>query len=219
MFTPALFSFFEDLAENNDRAWFEAHRDRYERDVKAPCLAFIEAVRPGLTALSPTLRVDARAFFRIHRDVRFSKDKSPYKTHAGLHFRQQGSKDVHTPGLYLHLAPEGTWFGAGLWRPDPPTLRRLRDRIIADPAGWERVKQQIDLTGLQWSGERAARVPKGYDAQHPLAADLQLKDYTLHAPVPIEQALAADLPERYVARCTDAAPLIADLARTLDLPW
>jgi uncharacterized protein (TIGR02453 family) len=218
-FTPEFFSFFEDLAEHNERAWFEASRPRYETHVKQACVRFVEAVRPGLQAISPALRADARSIFRIHRDVRFSKDKSPYKTNAGLHFRHERASDAHTPGFYLHLSPEGCWFGCGLWRPDPPTLRRLRDRIVADPAGWEQVKAQIAASGLSWGGDRLTRVPKGFDPAHPLAADLMWKDFTLDSPLSFEQVFADDLVERYIARCADGAPLVADLARTLDLSW
>lgn len=103
--TPKLFSFFRDLKKNNDRDWFEANRARYERDVREPLLAFTDAFAEPLYKISPHFRAEPKkvggSLFRIFRDVRFSKDKSPYKTHAGVHFRHERARDVHAPGFYL----------------------------------------------------------------------------------------------------------------------
>ena len=108
-FAPALFRFLRDLRKNNDREWFLAHKDVYERDVNEPALAFISAFAAPLRKISPHLVADARpiggSLFRIYRDVRFSNDKRPYKTHVGIHFRHRSAGDAHAPGFYLHLEP------------------------------------------------------------------------------------------------------------------
>ena len=105
--TPALFDFFRELKANNNREWFQANKERYERQVREPLLQFVEDFGVRLAEISPHYVADARrssgSLFRINRDVRFSADKSPYKTAAGIQFRHESGKDVHAPGFYLHL--------------------------------------------------------------------------------------------------------------------
>ena len=109
-FNRKLFIFLKDLAENNNREWFKANKDRYDEDVKEPALAFVQAFSAKLEKLSPHFRADPRAnggsLFRIYRDTRFSKDKSPYKTYTGIQFRHYAAKDAHAPGFYLHLCKD-----------------------------------------------------------------------------------------------------------------
>src|SRR2546425_889766 len=108
-FAPALFRFLRDLRKNNERDWFLAHKEIYERDVREPALAFISAFAAALRKISPHLVADPRptggSLFRIHRDVRFGADKRPYKTHVGIHFCHAGAAGAHAPGFYLHLQP------------------------------------------------------------------------------------------------------------------
>src|SRR5918992_310398 len=134
------FAFLRELKRNNDRDWFNANKDRYEGSVKEPFLQFINDVGPALRKVSRNLVADPRpvggSMFRIYRDVRFSKDKSPYKTHAGIHFRHAFGKDAHAPGFYLHLEPGGSFAGVGIWRGGPATLGKIRDAIVDDPDAW-----------------------------------------------------------------------------------
>ena len=123
-FAPDLFAFLRELREHNDREWFKARKDRYEAAAKEPALAFVEDCAHLLPAVSPHLVADERSLFRIHRDTRFAKDKSPYKTQAGIHFRHEAGKDAHAPGFYLHLEPAGAFAGIGIWHGDSPTLTR-----------------------------------------------------------------------------------------------
>ena len=121
-FTPVLFEFLSDLSENNNREWFQANKDRYERDVRDRLVQFVADFDSRLTEISPHMVADPRpsggSVFRIYRDVRFSKDKSPYKTNAAIHFRHEVGRKVHGPGFYLHLQPGSVFTGAGIWRPD-----------------------------------------------------------------------------------------------------
>ncbi|MCH7945702.1 MAG: TIGR02453 family protein, partial [Armatimonadetes bacterium] len=107
---PELLKFLSDLKKNNNRQWFQKNKDRYESDVREPLLKFIEAFEPRLHKISPHFIADARktggSLFRIYRDTRFSHDKRPYKTHAGVQFRHERAKDVHAPGFYLHIEPK-----------------------------------------------------------------------------------------------------------------
>ena len=138
-FAPALFAFLRELRENNNREWFQANKGRYEADVRDPLLRFIADFALPLHELSTHFVADPRpvggSLFRIYRDVRFSKDKSPYKTQAAAHFRHERGKDVHAPGFYLHLEPDDVFAGAGIWHPDMKSLTKIRDAIVANPAG------------------------------------------------------------------------------------
>jgi len=141
-FSPDTFGFLGELRANNNRDWFLANRARYESVVRDPFLQFIADLAPRLERISPHLVADPRpsggSFIRIFRDTRFSKDKSPYKWHAAAHFRHVKGKDIHAPGFYLHLEPRQVFAANGLWHPDPPTLARIREAIVASPARWER---------------------------------------------------------------------------------
>src|SRR5215813_8431504 len=139
-FDPEFFDFLVELAANNDREWFAENKERYEAEVLEPALAFIEDFGYRLAEISPNLRADSRrnggSLFRIYRDTRFSRDKTPYKTHTGMHFRHVAAKDVHAPGYYLHLAPDHVFGGGGIWRPDTQTSNRIREAIVAKPKAW-----------------------------------------------------------------------------------
>jgi len=135
-----LFRFLEELWRNNRREWFEANRARYERDVRDPMLAFIADFAPRLKKISPKFVADPRpsgaSMFRVYGDVRFSPDKSPYKTHVAARFSHVMGRDVPAPGFYVHLEPGGVFFAAGIWH--PATLGRIRDLIAKHPALWKR---------------------------------------------------------------------------------
>jgi len=136
-FTPASMRFLASLKRNNTREWFQAHRDAYERDVRAPLAALVEEMDVRLAELAPEIVGDPkRSLFRIHRDVRFSNDKSPYKTNAACWFyhgdagRGVGSTTPHGgAGFYFHMEPGRSMIGAGIWMPPRPTLARIRERI------------------------------------------------------------------------------------------
>lgn len=223
-FEPGLFSFLRDLAANNDRAWFEANKARWEADARGPALRFITDFGPLLVKISPHFRADPRphggSLFRLHRDIRFAKDKSPYKTHLGLHFRHEKGKDAHTPGFYLHLEPGACFVGLGLWHPDAPTLARLREAVVADPAAWRKaVGGKRFTTSFTVEGERLARVPRGYAADHPLADVLLLKDYTAMAPLTAREITAPGFLPRFAKLCADGAPFMAWQCRALGLDY
>ena len=153
-FSPALFGFLSELRDHNDRAWFQANKARYEAVARDPALRFIEAIAPALAAISPHVEANAKpsggSLFRIYRDTRFSADKSPYKTHIGMHFRHLAGDDVHTPGFYLHLEPGGCLAGVGLWEPQGPALAAVRGAIVEHVAEWAELKAGLAAEGLTW---------------------------------------------------------------------
>ena len=136
-FDNELFEFLVELQANNNREWFAEHKERYERHVKQPLLDFIEDFEPYLHSISKHFVADARAnggsMFRIYRGP--SKDKSPYKTQAAVHFRHEAGKSAHAPGFYLHLAPDEVFAGVGLWRPDSAALSVSRQPPRLGPRG------------------------------------------------------------------------------------
>jgi uncharacterized protein (TIGR02453 family) len=211
-FTRALFDYLKDLAANNDRDWFQANKDRYEEALKQPALRFIADFGPQVRAVSPHLVCDPRpsggSLFRIYRDVRFSKDKSPYKTNCAMQFRHEAGKDAHAPGLYLHLEPGNCGAAAGLWRPPTPVLRQIRDAVAADPQRWQRIMAHKDLSGMQRFGERLQRVPAGYPKDHPAAEELTWKDWGVWMPLKQQDVLAADSHQRIGKHFKDMKPML-----------
>ena len=223
-FKRELFHFLEDLNSNNRREWFEENRARYERDVREPVIAFIMDFAPRLKQISSRFIADPRpiggSMFRIYRDVRFSPDKRPYKTHAAARFPHVMSRDVHAPGFYLHLEPENVFFGAGIWRPQAPTLSQIRDFMAANPRPW---KKSIDdvLFRQRWElkGEALTRPPKGYDPAHPLIEDLKRKDFIAIASCREADALSPSFIDRFTESCEAASPLMKFLTKALAIQF
>ncbi|HEX7126942.1 MAG TPA: DUF2461 domain-containing protein [Thermodesulfobacteriota bacterium] len=219
-FGPGLFAFLAQLERHNDRAWFDARRARYEAEVREPMLAFIADLGPGLKGISPCFLADPRpvggSMFRIYRDTRFSADKSPYKTHAAAHFpHRDAGKDVHAPGFYLHLEPGASFAGGGLWRPDSAALRRVRDAIVARPAAWRAVRRRVG----EIEGDRLSRVPRGYDADHPLADDLMFTDFYTSVGFTDDEVLAPGFLGRCIRAFRTASPLVEFLTKAVGLRW
>ena len=223
-FTPALFGFLRDLERNNDRDWFAANKARYVAEVRDPMLDFIAGFAPHLKSISTRYVADPRAnggsLFRIHRDIRFSKDKRPYKTNAGAHFRHEAARDAHAPGFYLHLEPGGVFAASGVWHPDGPALAKIRTAIADDAAGWRRVTSAKALGARgELAGESLKRPPRGYDPDHHLIEDLKRKDFFALARYSEEEACAPGFMDDFAETCRTFSPLTRFLTRALDLPW
>ena len=221
--TPALFEFLADLRDNNERAWFESNRARFESDVRGPLLAFTAALQEPLAGISPSVlaipKKQGGSLFRILRDIRFSKDKSPYKTWAALQFRHEAAKDVHAPGFYLHFEPGNVLAAAGIWRPARPELDAVRQAMDEDPDGWTGMRQAVEAAGWSFGGESLKRVPRGFAQEHALADELKLKDYVVSVPLTEEQVCHPEFLDDYVDLCRTAAPLPAYLCGVLGLTW
>jgi len=221
-FTPATFTFLRELAANNSRDWFESNRHRYESDLRQPSVRFITDFAPSLGKISGHFRADPRpvggSLFRIHRDVRFSKDKSPYKTYAGIHFRHFEARSAHAPGFYLHLQPGQVFVGAGIWRPDAPTLEKIRRRIVEDPAGWKKAaKGKAFRARFELSGDSLVRPPRGLDPDHPLIEDLKRKDFIGVARLDESSATGPGFMKEFTALCRSGAALNRFICEALDI--
>lgn len=216
---PELFQFLRDLRRNNDREWFAENRERYERDLRGPLLRLINDFGPRLRKISRAMVADPRpiggSLFRIHRDTRFAKDKSPYKTHAACHFRHEDtSKDVHGPGFYLHLEPGSVFVAGGMWRPEADSLARIRDGIVASPPRWRKA-----IAGLELGGAELKRPPRGYDQEHPLVRDLRRTDFITSVTLSEKHACAPAFLDDVDAACRKMAPLMAFLAKAVGLAF
>jgi uncharacterized protein (TIGR02453 family) len=218
-FGPELFAFLRELKANNDRPWFQANKHRYEDDVLEPALAFIEDFGLRLPDISPHLVADARrqggSLFRIYRDTRFAKDKTPYKTMAGIYFRHERSKEAYSPGLYLHLEPRNVFAGGGIWHADPKTAHAIRQQIAKDPDSWSEAKGGIELG----QGESLKRVPPAFDKDHPHAEDLKRKDFAAIHRFTQKEATTEGFLDRYEAACRSFTPLMRFLCRAVGVPY
>jgi uncharacterized protein (TIGR02453 family) len=218
-FGPELFAFLRELKANNDRDWFQANKHRYEDDLLEPALAFIEDFGLRLPDISPHLVADARrqggSLFRIYRDTRFAKDKSPYKTMAGIYFRHERSKEAYSPGLYLHLEPRNVFAGGGIWHADPKTAHAIRQQIANDPDGWSEAKRGVALA----NGESLKRVPPAFDKDHPHAEDLKRKDFAAIHRFTQKEATTVGFLDRYEAACRSFTPLMQFLCRAVGVRY
>ncbi len=223
-FTPALFAFLRDLESNNERDWFNANKDRYLEQVQEPALEFIVDFGKQLAGISPHFTADARvqggSLFRIYRDTRFSKDKTPYKTNTGVHFRHEAAKDVHAPGYYIHLEPGACFAGVGLWRPESKVAYAIREKIDGDPSGWKRATRTKRFSDV-WSltGDSLTRPPKGYDADHPLIEDLKRKDFIASRKLTQGQVTANGFVEEFAGMCKTATPFMRFLCEAVGVPF
>ena len=206
LITPELFRFLRSLARNNNREWFEKNKQRYIDVVRDPLCAFVEVIGPKLRKVAPTVIADPRpnggSLFRIYRDTRFSKDKTPYKTAAALSFRL-AKKDIVAPSFYLGIAPGDIAMGAGIYYPAAEPLRAIREAIVAHPERWKRVSRR----GLADFGT-LKRAPKGFDPDHPLVSDLKHKSFCTVVSFDEKQACAGDFQTRFVRACRQSMPLL-----------
>lgn len=223
-FDPDLFRFLRQLEKNNKREWFHANKDWYESSVRHPALQFISDFGPHLAKISRHFSADPRpvggSLFRIHRDVRFSGDKRPYKTSVGIQFRHKKAKDVHAPGFYLHLQPGSVFAGIGIWHPDSTSLKKVRRELAANPARWKRVINGKEFSATyELEGESLKRPPRGYEADHPLIEDLKRKDFLAVARLTQKQVTSSGFLDEYAALCRTGAPFAKLLCNAIDVPF
>ena len=225
-FPPAAFRFLHDLAGNNEKAWFEAHRDVYERELREPMRSLVAALDARLATIAPEIVGDPkRSLFRIHRDVRFSKNKQPYKTNAGawLYHRDAGRKvgtlgEGGGAGFYFHIAPDGCFMAGGIWMPARPALLRIRRAIAAEPAALAKLtsaaafRRRFD--GLSQDA-KLQRVPRDFPADHPAAEWLKLQSFTAHAPIEPKTVTSPRLVDRLCKDFELLVPLVRWLNRAL----
>jgi uncharacterized protein (TIGR02453 family) len=220
-FQPEAIQFLADLAANNDRDWFGARKADYERLLKAPMEALVTALAPELGERGLPLRADPkRSVFRIYRDTRFSKDKSPYKTNAGAYFpwveSDTGPASATTAsGGYFHFQPGEMFFGGGMHMPDRDHIGAWRRKVVEEP---EAVHGALEDPGFRAAFDRVnahdplKRVPPGYSSDHPDAELLKMRDVVFGRRLSDEEALSADLPVVLADGFVAASPVLRLLA-------
>ncbi|MEM6312540.1 MAG: DUF2461 domain-containing protein [Planctomycetota bacterium] len=223
---PATLTFLRKLKRNNDRDWFKSHATEWEA-ARADFLALIAALKPGIEKVSDMMFVDdaksGGSMLRIHRDVRFSKDKSPYKTNLAAVFAHLGVEGkMDAPCFYLQVMPGGKSFvAAGLYGPDSTQLKRIRTAIADDPAAWRKAtagKAFRDRLALVDGALK--RPPKGFDPDHPAIEELKRKRFAAASTeFSDDDVCAPDFEKKVVAHFRAAAPLVRFVCDALELPF
>ncbi len=184
-FPPEALTFLRDLKRNNNRDWFLANKHTYETKVKAPMAELIRALKGEMKAFAPEIDVDPKHIFRIYRDVRFSQDKSPYKTNIAASFDPKNMRNG-AAGLYLHIEHGRAFLGGGIYHPDSAQLLAIRTQIAAQYRKLRKIiydKQFQRLFG-KLQGEQLTRMPRGFDEKHPAADLLRYKQYLAWVELP-----------------------------------
>lgn len=225
---PRAMTFLRGLAKNNRKEWFEEHRSDYETAVKAPMMALVEETDVRLAEITPEIvGSPKKSMFRIHRDVRFSKDKSPYKTNAACWFfhrdagRGVGGDVAHGgAGFYFHLSPKGNFCGGGIWMPPRPALQRIRQSLVDDVEGWEEIVLSRGFKRRFGELDQEAmlsRMPRGYDESHPAAKWLRYQSFTAGTDLTVDEVHSAKLPDILGRHFEALAPMIRWLNDALGL--
>jgi uncharacterized protein (TIGR02453 family) len=221
-FDETLARFLGQLERNNDRAWFERNRARYEAQVREPVLAFIRAMAPRIEAISPRIYVsDSKvggSMMRPYRDTRFSPSKLPYKTNVGIHFRHERGDDAHAPGFWMHIEPKGFWLAVGMWRPAPEALASVRQRIADAPRQWLRARDDAGFRSV-WKivGDSLKRPPRGFDPEHPLIDDIRRTEFLGFRDMDMKALYRGDVADTVAACYAASAPFMRFLCEALGL--
>jgi len=221
-FTKQTFTFLSSLAANNNREWFEAHKQEYEDFVRTPALDFIADMADEMPAISKHFRALPKkvggSLMRVQRDTRFSRDKTPYKTNVGIQFRHEVGKDVHAPGYYVHIEPGECFVGVGLWHPEADVLLKVREAIVKNGEDWVAARNdRLFRQHFEIVGDTLANAPRGFAKDHPLVEDLKFKDFTALARMSDAEMTSKNFRAQVAERFKQAAPYMRFLCRAMEL--
>jgi len=224
-FSDKSFKFLRALARHNEKPWFEEHRKDYEAHVRQPFLRLIGDLQPDVAAVSAHFRADTRtvggSLFRIHRDARFSNDKSPYKTWQGARLFHERRRETAAPSFYVHLQPGGSFVGAGLWHPESDTQRKVRQFIVDNPESWKaaahakKLRKQFEFE----TSEMLVRPPRGFDPQFEFIDDLRHRNWVFWRTLDDEAMTGPKLRQTIAADLVTLAPFVDYLCASLDLEF
>ena len=219
MISEATLQFLKALEKNNNRDWFLANKNKYDL-AKSNYLNFVEEVLNGILKFDTSLAElnPKQCVFRINRDVRFSKNKAPYKTNFGASF-SKGAKKIDTAGYYFHFEPGACFIGGGLWMPQSPDLQKLRQEIDYCYKEFNGILQHKEFKktfqGLS-TDAKLARPPKGYDIDNPAIELLKLKSFTAIMPISDKEVLDPAVVKKTLSIFKTIAPLVHFLNRAIE---
>ena len=223
-FSPKLFGFLRELKVHNDREWFAENKSKYEQDVLSAAMDFVGQMQPRLASHSRYLLATPKrvggSIMRIYRDTRFAKDKTPYKTNVGIHFRHAIGGDVHAPGLYVHLEPDECFIAAGIWLPPSESLAAIRQAIMDNPSDWNKVRNNKKFVSrFKLDGDSLKTAPRGIDPKHPAIEDLRRKSFAGVARLNEKDFLQSDICDKLMLAFDDAKLLMKFLCDALQQPY
>jgi uncharacterized protein (TIGR02453 family) len=223
-FQPTLFEFLEELADHNNRPWFQENKERYECEILEPAMAFIRAFQPRLKRISPYFLASDRrvggSLMRVYRDTRFAQGGEPYKTNVGIQFRHEQGRDIHAPGFYVHIAPGECFLAVGLWRPDPLALGRVRETIVARPDAWRRARGERKFRErFALDGGTLKRPPRGFSADDPWIEDLKRTDFIGLEDLEERDVLNKSFLDHVTASFAGSRPFMRFLCDALKVPF
>jgi uncharacterized protein (TIGR02453 family) len=217
MFSSKSIAFLRKLKKNNDRAWFHAHRDEYERHLRAPMVEVVDRLAQDLGGFAPALVADPKvSLFRPWRDTRFSEDKAPLKTNIAASFPNRVLGRMNGAGMYLEVATTWVWIGGGVYSPDSGQLHAIREHIADNLREFGAIIEAPafrKLGGLK--GDTISRVPRGWPRDHPAAPFLMHKQFLGFREEPAEFAARPDFYRQLVGTLKALAPLVAFLNEPL----
>ncbi|NQV27121.1 MAG: DUF2461 domain-containing protein [Rhodopirellula sp.] len=216
--------FLKTLKRNNARDWFQENKARYESAFLLPSLDFIAAMEQPLLKISPCFQAIAKkqggSLMRIYKDTRFAKDKTPYKTNIGIHFRHEAGCSVHAPGFYVHVEPGNCFVGAGIWRPDKQPLFQIRTAISETPPEWKRARDAKSFRAtFDLSGNSLKRPPAGFDNESPMMEDLKRKDFIGVCHFNDDELTDPKFLQDVTKKFKAATPFMRFLCHSLELPF
>jgi uncharacterized protein (TIGR02453 family) len=219
-FTPEALKFLRGLARHNDRDWFEPRRPIYERALKDPMLALIDEVSHAMETFAPDhIRPPHKIMMRIYRDIRFAKDKRPYKRQVSAWWARRGMEKTSGGGFYLHIHPDEVLISAGVYMPERDQLLAIRRHLAEHHEAYRALHAKIlrekgmSMTGID--AEALTRNPKGFPNDHPAGDLLRARNWGVHASLPADLALQPTLVREIVKRFRLASPLVAMLNEPL----
>jgi uncharacterized protein (TIGR02453 family) len=210
-FTEASLKFLRGLRKNNDREWFNPRKPVYEAEIKAPMLAVIDEVTAALAEFAPEfVRPAHKCMLRIYRDIRFSKDKHPYKTNAAAWWARQGMEKTSGAGFYFELNPEHVTIAAGAYMPEKDQLLAIRRMLLERVEEYRACTSNKKLRGklTPFDGLKMSRAPKGFPADHPALDLIVQRQWGVSASLPAAAALTPGLVKEIVSRFKIAAPMV-----------
>lgn len=217
-FSQDFIDFFTELSKNNHKDWFDQNRKRYENVVKKPFKAFVEEMIVRVNEQDPEVQIEAKnAIFRINRDIRFSKDKTPYKTNVSAIVSKGGRKDKTTPGLYFELSPEKLRIYGGVYMADKDQLQFLREEIAGNLDKFHKIIHHKDFVSHYGKvlGEASKRIPKNLKEAAEKEALILNKQFYYFAELAPETVLKEDLPDIIMKYYHAGKPMMDFLKRAL----